>query len=189
VSETERGTQAVAWRWLGEWGMEQCRLSEASDGPRIEGTVVVVSNTIPWRIDYDVRCDAAWRTRSVSVRAHEGIAPRTLTLAADEGGHWSVGGEPRPDVEGCLDVDLGFSPSTNTLPVRRLNLAEGHSATIEAAWVEFPSLKVHRVPQRYTRLRDRTYRYENLPTGFVAEVEVDARGLVVSYPPGWERIG
>jgi uncharacterized protein len=180
---------ALAWRWLDEAGMEQCRLSEAHDGPRIEGTVVVVSHTTPWRIDYDVRCDVAWRTRSVSVRAHEGTQPRTLTLTADEGGRWSVGHEPHPELEGCLDVDLGFSPSTNTLPIRRLNLAEGQAATIEAAWVEFPSLRVIRVPQRYTRLRDRAYRYENLPTGFVAEVEVDSRGLVVSYPPGWERIG
>jgi uncharacterized protein len=189
VSATERGAEAIAWRWLDGSGLEHCRLYEAHDGPRIEGTLVVVSNTTPWRIDYDVRCDVAWRTRSVLIRAYEGIDPRTLTLAADEGGRWTVGGETQPDLEGCLDVDLGFSPSTNTLPIRRLNLAEGRTATIEAAWVEFPSLKVHRVPQRYTRLRDRAYRYENLPTGFVAEVEVDARGLVVSYPPGWERIG
>jgi uncharacterized protein len=186
---TEGGdTHAVAWRWLDETGLEHCRLSEGA-GPRIQGTVVALSNTTPWRIDYEVRCERTWHTRSVTVEAHEGTEARTLALAVDELLRWTVRDGTRPDLEGCLDVDLGFSPSTNTLPIRRLGLSEGQAATIEAAWVEFPSLKVHRVPQRYTRLGERTYRYENLPTGFVAEVEVDARGIVVFYPPGWERIG
>jgi hypothetical protein len=180
-----RDAHAIAWRWLDGSGMEYCRLSEGDDlGPLIQGAVVVLSDAIPWQIDYEVRCDRGWRTRSVVLRAHEGIEKRTLTLAADERLRWTIDDDVRPDLQGCIDVDLGFSPSTNVLPIRRLGLAVGQSATIEAAWVEFPSLKVRRVPQRYTHVREHTYRYENLPTGFVAEVEVDAHDLVVFYPPG-----
>jgi hypothetical protein len=39
--------------------------------------------------------------------------------------------------EGCLDIDLGFSPSTNLLPIRRLTLAVGEAATVRAAWLPF----------------------------------------------------
>jgi hypothetical protein len=33
-------------------------------------------------------------------------------------------------VEGCIDIDLKYSPSTNLLPIRRLNLAIGESAEV-----------------------------------------------------------
>jgi hypothetical protein len=174
--------------------MEAFRLLERDgDGARLEGGVVV-SEGAPFRsfwplwIEYEVRCDAAWRTRRAVVRAAVGAERRDLTLERGDDGRWKLGGEARPELEGCVDVDLGFTPSTNTLPIRRLLMNVGESATVDAAWVEFPSLSVRRLRQRYTRLGELTYRYENPETGFASVVEVDSAGLVVSYPPGWERI-
>ncbi|MGE5812919.1 MAG: putative glycolipid-binding domain-containing protein, partial [Acidobacteriota bacterium] len=168
-------------------GMEYCRLSEGNTGPAIEGIVVLTAD-VPWGIEYEIRCDQDWRTRTVRLRARAGVEDRELRLDVDPQGRWKLNAQRRADLEGCLDVDLGFSPSTNTLPIRRLRLNLNAHETITAAWVEFPSLAVHRVEQRYTRIRKDRYKYENLPTGFVAEVTVDATGLVVSYPPGWERL-
>lgn len=176
-------TDAVLWRQLDGPGMEQCRSTETG----LSGVVVVWAGTA-WRLDYEVRCDDRWRTREVVVQAYAGEVARNTRLQVDERGSWLIDGDARPDLQGCVDVDLGFSPSTNTLPIRRLGLHVRESATIDAAWMEFPSLAVRRVPQRYTRLDERTYRYENLPTGFSAEMTVDEGGLVVSYPPGWERV-
>jgi uncharacterized protein len=180
---------AVSWRWLNGLGMEHCRVSAGLGAPMLYGVVVVSHGQVPWQIQYEVRCDHDWQTRAVTIRADAGVTPRALTLSVDEQDRWKVLEEHRPELDGCLDVDLGFSPSTNTLPIRRLRLGVQESASIEAAWVEFPSLAVHRVPQRYTRLDERTYRYENERTGFAAELIVDPCGLVVSYPPGWERLG
>ncbi len=94
----------------------------------------------------------------------------------------------RDDLAGCIDVDLGITPSTNTLPIRRLNLQVGESADVTAAWVRFPELTVEPLAQRYTRLDERRYRYEST-TGFSAELEVDELGLVVRYGDIWERVG
>jgi hypothetical protein len=58
-------------------------------------------------------------------------------------------------LEPALDVDLGFSPLTNTLPIRRLGLlgaAPGTSSTITAAWVLVPALTVVAARQTYTVL-------------------------------------
>jgi hypothetical protein len=85
-------------------------------------------------------------------------------------------------------VDLGFTPATNTLPIRRLNLEIGAQREITAAWVKFPELTVQPLRQRYTRLSARLYRYESVGTDFRAEIEVDEEGLVVLYAGGWERI-
>ncbi len=89
-------------------------------------------------------------------------------------------------MRGCLDVDLSVTPATNTLPIRRLALAEGAAAAVTAAWVRFPALTVEPLPQRYTRLGGGRYRYES-DTGFVTEIESDDLGLVTRYGGGWER--
>jgi hypothetical protein len=186
--ESDVKQQAVLWRWLDGSGMEHCRMSEEAAEPALTGAVVVSHDEVAWQIEYEVRCDKLWRTRAVTIRAQAGVMPRELTLEVDAHDRWTVSKEERPDLNGCLDVDLGFSPSTNTLPIRRLDLEAQQSASIDAAWVEFPSLTVRRLSQRYTRLDEHTYRYENGPTGFSAELTVDSHGLVVSYPPGWERV-
>ena len=185
MSETRR--QAVLWRQLDALGLEHCRWSTEGDAPRVDGAVIVMDNGVPWRLEYDVRCDSAWRTRAVSVRAVAGASDRTLALDADANARWTVDGVARDDLFGCLDVDLGFSPATNTLPIRRLGVRVGEQASIDVAWVEFPTLTIRRASQRYTRLTQSIYRFEYLSIDFVADIEVDANGLVVVYPGLWER--
>jgi hypothetical protein len=77
---------------------------------------------------------------------------------------------------------------TNTLPIRRLAPAIGESIDVTAAWVRFPELTLEPLPQRYTRLSERRYRYESNGGAFVAELEVDDAGLVITYEGGWERV-
>jgi hypothetical protein len=93
-----------------------------------------------------------------------------------------------PDLKGCIDVDFSLTPSTNTLPIRRLHLAVGESRELTAAWVRFPELTVEPLAQRYTRLAERRYRYESIVSGFTAELEVDDLGLVVTYEGIWQRV-
>ena len=59
----------------------------------------------------------------------------------DEKGNWTVDGKRRRALRSCTDVDLGCSPSTNTLPIRRLGLSVGATKTIQAAWIRFPELR------------------------------------------------
>lgn len=91
----------------------------------------------------------------------------------------------RPDLAGCIDIDLSITPATNTLPIRRLGLAVGASAEVTAAWVRFPALIVAPLRQRYTRLAPDRYRYESLESGFTTELTVDDQGLIAHYPGGW----
>ncbi len=53
--------------------------------------------------------------------------------------------------------------------------------------VRFPQLEVARLAQRYTRLRERLYRYESRSGAFTALDEVDELGLVVDYEGMWVR--
>jgi hypothetical protein len=101
-------------------------------------------------------------------------------------GVWTVDGVARRDLKGCVDVDLGCSPSTNTLPLRRLHLGIGGASTIQAAWVRFPELTVHKTAQTYTRVDEFTYRYAS--GTYEGELVVDDDGVVAQHRE-WERTG
>ena len=138
-------------------------------------------------VRYRVQCDSGWRTREVQVTQTRGGEERRLHLLVDREGRWRVDGRERPELRGCADVDLGITPATNTLPIRRLNLPVGASESVTAAWVRFPELSVEPLPQRYTRLGERRYRYESGNGSYETEIEVDELGLVTKYGEVWEQ--
>ena len=65
---------------------------------------------------------------------------RTIELRSDHVGHWEVNGNAARRLRGCSDVDLGWTPATNTIPIRRLDLEVGDTANIGAARFRFPEL-------------------------------------------------
>ena len=160
-------------------------LAEGPNEKVLEGLVLGAVADLPLRIEYRIVCHINWQTSIVDVRQQYGRKETLLVLARDDAGAWICNGQPMPALEGCTDVDLSFSPSTNTLPIRRLALAIGTSETIDAAWVLFPDLEIRASRQTYTRLSDQTYRYAS--GDFAAELGVDAAGLVTDYWE-WQRI-
>jgi hypothetical protein len=89
---------------------------------------------------------------------------------------------------GALDVDLGFTPATNTLPIRRLALAVGAGAAVRSAWLRFPELRLEPLEQTYTREAEHVFLYRALVDGepFSARLDTDAFGRVVRYEGLWE---
>ena len=178
-------TRRVAWRRSDEVETdEHCTLTLRDSGLSLVGTVLGAEGGLPVRTEYRILTDAAGLTSAVSVRDLRGFEQRTLALARDAKGNWTVDGAPVRALKSCTDVDLGCSPATNTLPIRRLRLAVGASHTIRAAWVRFPELVVEKAGQTYTRLDEFTYRYAS--GTFEAELTVDDDGLVAGYAV-WRR--
>jgi hypothetical protein len=103
----------------------------------------------------------------------------------------SDGGTERVEINGKAihppgDVDIAITPFTNTLPIRRLRLAVGESAEIDATYVAAPDFEVSTMRQRYTRVDEHRYRYES--PGFEALLTLDEHDLVTEYPGLWRRI-
>lgn len=180
-------TRRAAWRRSDEVQVdEHCTLTVRDGGLSLVGTVLGAEGGLPVRIEYRVMADGAGLTTAVHVRDLRGFEERTIALARDAKGGWTVNGTAAPLLKRCTDIDLGCSPSTNTLPIRRLRLGIGGSHTIQAAWVRFPELTVIKAAQTYTRLDEFTYRYAS--GDFEAELTVDDNGLVASYAV-WQRTG
>jgi hypothetical protein len=108
---------------------------------------------------------------------------RELTRNAQ--GEWDADGRTVAALGDCIDVDLGFSPSTNLLPIRRLSLAVGDHAVVRAAWVRFPTLALEVLEQVYTRLGTNSYRYESAGGTFRRDLTVSEEGWVTEYPDFW----
>lgn len=179
-----------AWQWTrqDQPGSEYAELRELDSGWVLAGSVVVAEAGVPYLAEYTVTCDSRWMTRQARILLRGGGAPQSLVLRVDAQQRWWRGEEEVPQFRGCTDVDLGFTPSTNTLPIRRLSLEVGQSSEVTAAWVRMPDLALLQLPQRYTRLSPTRFRYESRGGSFVAELETDELGLVTRYPPAWERV-
>jgi hypothetical protein len=182
----------VQWTdWSGR-GLDRCLWSQNEEGASLEG-VVIGTREGEYGAHYLVRTDALFRTRELRFEYLGG--PR-LHLVVDELGRWRdmLRDQPVPALDGCLDVDIGATPSTNTLPIRRLCLVEQASAKIEVAYVPLPSqigeeFLPTRAQQQYTCLASgRRYRYDGIFRGFTAELEVDADLMILDYPKMFRRI-
>ncbi|HMF72577.1 MAG TPA: putative glycolipid-binding domain-containing protein, partial [Flavitalea sp.] len=69
-----------------------------------------------------------------------------------------------------------------TLPVNRLKLHTNDERQIQVIYVDVLKRKIKQIRQKYTRLSNTVYLYENVPNDFEAKIEVDELGLVVDYP-------
>ena len=201
ATELNSPVRTVLWQRIDSPGSEWCALEREPDGWRLHGIVLTEVATSPVLVHYAVALAADWSTRVVEIAMRAGAAskPRQLKLTVAPDQQWQIEREPVPDpampagrswrrCTASIDVDLGFSPVTNTLPIRRLDPAIGEAVAVTAAWVRFPELTIEPLPQRYIRLAERRYRYESAGGAFVAEIEVDDLGLVTTYEGGWRRI-
>lgn len=181
--------ESILWQGFIFPGHEACRLFSRNSQLNLEGTAVFSYEHQPCQLAYQIVCDSAWHTLSTDVEGWLGKSAVQVFIKTDTAHHWWLNGVEQPDVEGCTDIDLNFSPSTNTLPIRRLNLAIGEAVEVKAAWLRFPSFKLELLSQQYRRLDETTYRYESGGGKFVAELKVNRAGFVVEYPGIWRADG
>ena len=158
-------------------------------GWRLDGAAVFRHEGVPALLSYRVACDEAWRTLRGS--ANGWVDGTTVEWHAERtaGGVWTLNGETVTGLDDCLDLDLGFTPSTNAFPLRRLALEVGKAATVSAAWLDLSNGALERLTQRYERRSERTYWYEAPRFEYAALLEVAPNGFVRSYPGLWEAEG
>lgn len=185
--------RAVIWSLRTEFSTEYCTLSRTDDGFQIIGYVTLVDEDLPTLINYFIHTDLNWHTQRVDLDMKQGDDHTdNFSLLVDAEKRWwkqdILGREEIVACRGCIDVDLSFSPSTNTLAMQRLALKDGESQTITTAWVQLPDLTVSPFPQQYTRLSAESYLFTSLMDDFKAHLHVDEAGLVADYEGLWRSV-
>jgi hypothetical protein len=173
----------ILWRRLDMPGAERCVVDRTHDGYHLRGTTLVAADGTPHEIRWSVQTDERWNTLTVGAHVQGLETDRRMALHCDGSGVWTSGDEPVLGLYGATDVDLAWTPATNTLPIRRLDLALGDAADVAVAYIDFPGHTIERQVQRYERLGASTWRFSS--GDFVADLQVDDDGLVLAYPGLW----
>lgn len=200
---------SLFWQRKDTTGTEHA-LVDARHGLYARGHQLAV-DPIAYTCRYEVQTDPNWATARLDVSAEgagwvrsvrlELAAGRWRVTATEQGdldaaltaaGHARAGlpGMEDPDLlYGAFDVDLSGSPLTNSLPIRRLDLARAENGVahrLSVAWVLLPSLEVVQADQIYTAIGDGKVRYAS--ETFSADLTIDDDGFVLDYPGLAERV-
>jgi hypothetical protein len=176
---------SILWRRLDSPGHDACRLKQQGSGWQIDGTAVFRLDGRPACLTYGATCDGSWRAQRGHIRGW--IGNRTVEFAIERtAGRWTLNGEHMPGLRDCLDLDFGFTPSTNLLQLRRLTLDCGQAADASAAWLDVSTGTLDVLIQRYERRSETTYWYEAPRFTYAEFLDVDHIGFVQRYPGLWE---
>jgi uncharacterized protein len=176
------------WRKVDHPGHDSCRLFQMHDGWLLTGMAVFWDKGQPCHFSYEVSVDLAWRTRNARVSGSLGKKAMDLRIRSNRAGSLQLNGIRKKSVTGCVDVDLGFTPATNLIALRRLSLKVGQSAAAPAAYLQFPQMGLVRLPQSYTRIGRTSYQYAAPSAGYAGTLHVLPSGAVRSYPGLFEWV-
>lgn len=178
----------VLWQRLDTPGHDACTLEEVGGGWKLHGCAVFHSDQGPSQLRYCVQCNSGWQALRGQVHGWLGTQPVQWDLMRTATGSWAVNGQLADQLEGRLDLDLGFTPATNVIPLRRLALAEGQAAEAPAAWFDAAVGTLEPLPQRYERRSYSSYFYEAPSVPYAALLEVAPSGFIVQYPDLWRAV-
>jgi uncharacterized protein len=102
-------------------------------------------------------------------------------------GLWTLNHNIIRDLEGCIDLDFGFTPATNLSQLRRMALEIGQAADLPVAWLDVTAGTLASLYQRYERRTTNVYGYEAPRFNYAAQLTVRSSGFVSDYPGLWEE--
>jgi len=171
--------KTIRWRGLDPVTLEHCHVISTARDTRIRGTII----TPTYGLFYRIKLDDSEVVRTVKLERSDG---QVLELFSDGAGNWSDDrAEPLSALKGCVDIDIWPTPLTNSLPIWRASWIDDAPQRFAMAWIDADEMTVRRSEQVYTRLDASHFRFQS--GDFDRVLQIDADGLVVSYPGLFER--
>ena len=179
---------SILWERLDTPGHDACRLEETHDGWRVDGSTVFLQDGAPARLAYRVSCDRSWRALSGEVRGWLGRASIELVVTRTKKGAWLLNGDLALPPGDYGDLDIGGTPATNLLQIRRMGLEVGQQADCPVAWLDVSAGSLEVLAQTYERRSEVGYWYEAPRFSYAAMLEVGDTGFVRDYPGLWRAV-
>ncbi len=134
-----------------------------------------------------LRISAGWTIQQCLV--FRDLEDPDLWLGTDTHGRWGeMNGAHRTELDGCTDIDFVNTPFTNCIPIRRLPLVVGHSATLSVAVIDIETLGITKQTDQYTKVSQNIWRFTSSYSNSEVEATVDEFGFVRDEPINFRRL-
>ena len=173
--------KTLLWTGREYRSLERCVITTSNTGARIESTISGYYENKIYKVDYSIETNDRWETQFFEVRSRIDNRSEIFTLKKDGNGNWNDG-KKADKFPGCVDIDISLTPFTNSLPLNRMRLPLNEERVVQILYIDVLASRISPVRQRYVRLSELLYHFENIPNDFQADILVDEDGFVVNYP-------
>ena len=178
----------ILWKRCDREGHDACRFMPDGVLPIIEGCATFMQGTEAAQLFYRVVCDESWGSICARVSGWVGARNIDILIQLEDSGSWSINGIAAEGLAGLQDIDLGFTPATNTNALRRLDSRIGEEIETTAVWLDTDDWAVKRLTQVYRRIDRYAYDYRSPLHDFQATLIVDEFGVITDYPGLWVAV-
>lgn len=172
------------WRRLDVPGRDAAAVRQTDGGYELVGQSVFLDPRGPTALRYVLTLRSDWSTAEGRITGFIGTEQvDDHIVRAPEG--WTFNGRDCGMAD-ILDLDLGFTPATNMVQLRRVSLGIGETAKFDVAWLEAGDKDLQRLPQEYRRASEFDYAYQSPQGGYQETIVLDPSGFAAVYPGLWE---
>ena len=172
----------LLWRRSEYNSLENCLVDVTGDGSEIQSVIIGDDGGKIYKVAYRIKTNQNWETSFCEVKSQHTNRQEHFVFESNENRRWTKNGKVADEYEGCIDVDIALTPFTNTLAINRLKLALNEEQIIRVIYFDLLEFQIKPVRQKYRRLLDKEYHFENVPNDFEARITVDDSGFVTDYP-------
>ncbi|GAA4140366.1 putative glycolipid-binding domain-containing protein [Sphingobacterium kyonggiense] len=173
--------RTINWKGIIYKSIENCKVKKEDDYLLVNSKIVGTFETKSYSVDYTLKINLNWEIQSFEFYAQVDTLKSIIKGNKINRG-WEINKEIRNEFSNIDFIDISLSPFTNTLPINNLNIGIGEETTIKVIYLNILENKIEVLQQKYIRIAERKYKFENIPNNFEAEIEVDEYGFVIFYP-------
>ena len=179
--------KSFIWKGIVYDSIEHLQVSEGQGTHNVHSTINGSFQGKNYNVRYRAEISKDWMVMNfqIAFEVNDRVQEITGVREADD---WNINGEPDPRFANFRFIDISLSPFTNTLPVNNLTMLVGQEQEIVVIYIDILNDEITPVVQRYCRLSETTFRYENVSDDFRADIQVDEDGFVTFYPGLFERV-
>jgi uncharacterized protein len=177
-------TFTAFWRRIDTPGHDAARLVQTATGYQLSGQAVFLDPRGPAALRYVLDLAPDWSTREGRITGFRGDETIDTHIRRTSEG-WTLDGRDFGMAD-VVDLDLGFTPATNMVQLKRVGLSRGDATDFDVAWLDAGDDKLQRLPQHYHRMAEFDYDYNSPTADYRATIVLAASGFAKVYPGLWE---